>query len=134
MKTANSPVVNILIGDPNLRDIEEISNDIWQTQINSKERRTYENIIYRAFSKRDNVYFRIVVGRWSDNADWDVRLRIPSCDVIAIDKDNSLIAWRGRIGTSVSNGFQEIRCIEHKIPKSSPRKLREFAQKLLDNK
>ena len=128
-----SKITAFLLNDKSeLTDIQEVSSARWSTRIGPQTKRPYENAIHQAFSKKDSVSEYVLVGRWSDNVDWDVRLRIPFGEVVRVDAENSLIAFEEEAGVvSVTNGFQSIHDIERSIPLNKPRVLREFAGQVL---
>lgn len=130
-----SPEVAVLLGKPDLTNVEKICGTTWQTHVKNGKR-IYENVFLRAYDEAECIDYIIVCGCWSKNSDWDVRLRIPSSNVIHIDTELSLIAYlpdsKASIVT-VSNGFQKIEDIETKIPTNQPKNLRRFAISLLKN-
>jgi hypothetical protein len=129
----NDPVINILLAsENNLGSIVQHAAAKWTTRVKGGLRH-YENAIYTAGDKQTGEEVLVVVGRWSDNPDWDVRLRIDFSSMVDMDVENGLIAYRpGRHGfITVTNGYQQIVDIETGIPQNQPKILREFAERVL---
>ena len=132
LERKNVPDLCSLLKSLELVDVKKICQTSWSTKLGPGRECSYENIFYRAYSNADKIYYFIIVGRSSRNEDWNVVLRIINRLVIEIDKQNGLVAWSKDRGTAVTNGHQNIGCIEYKIPKSIPAKLKEFATEILN--
>jgi hypothetical protein len=126
--------VYVLLDNKNLSEVKQITARVnkWQTRV-QEGRRSYQNVIYEAHDVEQGRNVVVVCGIWSENTSWDVRLNIPLEQLVVIDVEQGLLAFKDGDVINVTNGFQQIIGINKKpIPHNQPKALKEFALQVLE--